>query len=967
MTTPDPVAQAAVQNAPPPTDTSVATGGTPDAASQTAQANVLTDLNPINPPPQKTLVYSPDIQILIARDNIQIDVSNDIVAWSIRRVENGISSLAFQLANKSINGKLKYHQLFERMDRVVVKLKRIEWVQVFSGYLDSVPFAQIYPGTVNFRASCTLKRLLHTWWDPNLPDSMKIFDQPGANAIEQAAGELGLDSGLGSLLRRLLQEVGGWEPQSIHVQRFPVGFYLWMDAETKKLGPGNQKAVQSFRELILGSGDTSGGVGRAASAQVGVTKGGYAIAPPQRLLEVIAAVDEMGMGPSTSDIAAAQGVGTASAGGTDARDQEAWKALTEVGKNWAEAALKNDAAVHCYMCIMAESAFVMYANAAVPDSLGYPHEALSVDGTSVGLYQQQNFSEWGSVSQRMNVKASTQMFLQHLDRLQWRNMPRATAIQQVQRSRFSNGSNYAAFETAAIEAVRAARAGTGTAMGTSGQSDITSVLTPTLGLGGSTVGAIPPIPIAAGVVNEAQTIIAGGVPTSNGTPTATAAASKAGLPLYDSGGALSCALAQVGKPYIWGARGPDSFDCSGLMQFAYRSIGLEIGGTTQVQRNQLERIPITNIKPGDIIQPAGEEHTGMYVGAGQWVAAPQSGDIVRVQDIYFDLPSATILHVPGVEFGGVIPTAFDLQKAMSASNSPAGSVTGGLNGTTQVGHTEPIARNLFTFQFTSGQFSDTMANFYGGSPGTREKAFINDEPLIQAVISFAGAGLRNFQSAPNGDFIAYYPDYFGVDGREAVWNLEDVEMKNVQIDLSDDSMATHVYVGGSLNPMGDGAIGWLQSSGVATVENQPLFSKLQLAAPHTDGERNLTGPEIMLKYGARPLVQPMSSVVTGAMEFLLACQIFMKKWAEQYSTQIETTFMPEVFPGMRINLVDHNLQVYVSEVTHSGDFESGFTTSMTIMAPSNPQTFKMVTSMFNATAADIASRRDLIGNIAEST
>lgn len=962
--TPDPVTQAAAATAPRLTDTGVASS-TIDPAAALNSENLITDINPISPPPQKTLVYSPDVQILIAHNNIEYDVSSDIVAWSIRRVENGVSSLAFRLANKAnSNGQLRYHQLFERMDRVVVKLKRIEWVQVFSGYLDSVPHVQLFPGTVNFRASCTLKRLLHTWWDPGLPNSQTIFDQAGESDRELEQGETSLDRGLGSLLRRLLVEVGGWSPQNIHVQRFPIGFYAFMEAQMKKLGPSAEKAVQDFKELLLGEGDTSTGVGKSAGRQTGVTMGGYTISQPERLLEVIRAVDEMGMGPSTMDIAAAQGLATAAQGGADAKDQPAWKATTEVGTNWQEAGLKNDAAVHCYMCIMAESKFLMYANAAVPESLTYPHDALSTDHSSVGLYQQQNFGEWGTVAQRMNVKASTQMFLQHLQRYDWRNMGRAAAIQAVQRSRFADGSNYAIFETAAIEAVRAARAGTGTAMGTSGQTDLTSMIDPSLGLGGVTIGAIPPIPVAAGLANTAL----GGIPTSNGTPTTTAAASAVGMPLFDSGGALSCAMAQVGKPYLWGAKGPAAFDCSGLVQFSYRSIGLEIGAGTGEQAATCERIPWTNLKPGDIIQPH-PGHTGMYVGPGTWIAAPQTGDFVRIQPIYFDLSSANCFHVPGVEFGGVVPTTFDIQKAISASNATAGTVTTGLGGTAQVGHTEPIARNLFTYQFQAGQFSSYISTLFGGDPETREKAFINDEPLIQTVISMAGAGLRNFQSAPNGDFIAYYPDYFGIDGREAHWNLEDIEMKNVQIDRNDDAMATHVYVSGSMNIMAgnQGVMGWLGSRGVATVENEALFSRLMLAAPHAEGEGVLGGSEIMRKFGVRPLVQSMSSVMQGPMEFLLACQLFMRKWAEQYATQIETTFMPEVCPGMRINLVKHNLQVYVSEVTHSGDFESGFTTSMTIMAPSNPSVVGMATSMFNATAADISARRDLLGNVAEST
>ena len=645
MTAPDP-ASSAIQDIRQTGDT---IDGVPAPPQSQADQNVLTNIDPTNPPPMKTLVYSPDVRIYIARGNKQYDVSNDIVAWSVRRVENGVSSAVFRLSNKATeaNGKkLRYNQLFERMDRVVIWLKRVEWVQVFSGYLDSVPHVQLYPGTVNFRASCTLKRLMHTWWDPGLPQSQSIFNQPGVAQQEQANGESIADMGLGSLLRRLLVLVGGWDSKNIHIQRFPIGFFLFMEQQIRKMTPGDNAAVQSFKELLLGEGDTSLGPGRAASMQQGVTMGGYMIGPQERMLEVIRAVDEMGMGPDTTQIAAAQGIGTAATGGTDQRDKPAWQAQQEVGKNWTEAALKNDAAIHCFMTIAAESSWKMYANNAVPESLGYPHEDISTDGTSVGLYQQQNFGEWGSIAQRMNVKASTQMFLATLKRLDWRNMDRAAACQAVQRSAFSDGSNYKVHEQAAIDAVRAIRTGTGTSLGASGQNNGNPI--PGSNLGGTVVGGAPS-PTVPGTVGTPVPSI----PTSNGMPTATAAAATAvpGTPLYDSGGALTCALAQAGKPYVYGAEGPNAFDCSGLTRFAYRSIGLEIGRTTWDQAGNLQRIPASNLRPGDIIQPH-PGHTGMYVGPGQWIAAPQTGDVVRVQAIYFPLETATCFRVPGAEFSG---------------------------------------------------------------------------------------------------------------------------------------------------------------------------------------------------------------------------------------------------------------------------------------------------------------------------
>ena len=103
------------------------------------------------------------------------------------------------------------------------------------------------------------------------------------------------------------------------------------------------------------------------------------------------------------------------------------------------------------------------------------------------------------------------------------------------------------------------------------------------------------------------------------------------------------------------------------------------------------------------------------------------------------------------------------------------------------------------------------------------------------VISMATAGMRKFCSRmPNGDFVAYYPDYFGMDGKQAVLKLEDIEMKNVQIDLNDDALCTHSYVAGSHRAIkaGPPGSGWATTRGFATVENEFLFKAMTAFTPH---------------------------------------------------------------------------------------------------------------------------------------
>jgi hypothetical protein len=402
-------------------------------------------------------------------------------------------------------------------------------------------------------------------------------------------------------------------------------------------------------------------------------------------------------------------------------------------------------------------------------------------------------------------------------------------------------------------------------------------------------------------------------------------------------------------------------NCSGLTWAAYRSINMEIGRDTYAQARSGQQISPSQLQPGDLIQP-NTDHVVMYAGPGMIIQAPTSGQLVTMCPIYFDITSAICYHYPPAQLG---PNAYfnPLPQAGLPGVQP-GTVAQGPGGTTvQVGPTEEIARNLFSYVFEPGRFSSDVSMLYGSQPGEQEKAFINDEPLIQMVAAMAKAGLRNFASAPNGDFVAYYPDYWGLDGKQAVLSLEDVELKNVQIDLNDDAMATHVYVAGSMDPRGSsfGAMGWLASKGVATVENNWLFQRLTLAAPKVPGEPMLTGMQIMRKFGMRPLVTELAQIQSGPMEFLQAMHIFMTKWAEQYATQVEMTFMPELFPGMRVRMEGFKLQAYVTEVVHSGDFENGFTTKATIMAPSDPTLGRAVTNLATTAEDFMSSAINIIG------
>ncbi|MGW3124803.1 C40 family peptidase [Streptomyces sp. NPDC001123] len=95
--------------------------------------------------------------------------------------------------------------------------------------------------------------------------------------------------------------------------------------------------------------------------------------------------------------------------------------------------------------------------------------------------------------------------------------------------------------------------------------------------------------------------------------------------------AVAFATAQLGKPYVWGAEGPDSYDCSGLTSQAWASAGKPIPRTSEEQWKQLEHIDVKDMRPGDlIIYYDDASHVAMYIGDGAIIQAPRPGRTVSI-------------------------------------------------------------------------------------------------------------------------------------------------------------------------------------------------------------------------------------------------------------------------------------------------------------------------------------------------
>ena len=123
---------------------------------------------------------------------------------------------------------------------------------------------------------------------------------------------------------------------------------------------------------------------------------------------------------------------------------------------------------------------------------------------------------------------------------------------------------------------------------------------------------------------------------------AVASRSRAGdIPTYDgpasgrAATAVRTAYAQLGDPYVYGADGPGSFDCSGLTMFAWRAAGVSLPHSAAAQYSSARHVAISDLQPGDLVfyySPI--SHVGMYVGGGRVIHAPHPGSSVEIVGLH---------------------------------------------------------------------------------------------------------------------------------------------------------------------------------------------------------------------------------------------------------------------------------------------------------------------------------------------
>jgi cell wall-associated NlpC family hydrolase len=109
------------------------------------------------------------------------------------------------------------------------------------------------------------------------------------------------------------------------------------------------------------------------------------------------------------------------------------------------------------------------------------------------------------------------------------------------------------------------------------------------------------------------------------------------------GGAVGIAMQYLGVPYVWGGSSPSGFDCSGFVMFVYAQLGVSLPHLAAAQFNYGTPVSSDQLEPGDLVFFDGLGHVGIYIGGGQFVHAPHTGDVVKISSLSDSWYAATFV------------------------------------------------------------------------------------------------------------------------------------------------------------------------------------------------------------------------------------------------------------------------------------------------------------------------------------
>lgn len=882
------------------------------------------------------LVYSPKVYCYTKNQSGTLyNLTNYVVSGQVQRLINQVSSAEVTLRNpgRIFTGGQGQDRAFHPMDPITIYLERVSGypVRVFTGYLDTTPYYQMYPGTITLKASCTLKKLLYTFFDPSLPYVIAFFEKygwvnTGSGSIisTQAFGNRGvgqgnaqngaqpfenlLDGSIGKLLWAILYDIGEWQDSNIYVENLPSGqngiasrMTALMNSMNKAQQQGSEE-FQTFLQQIIGQGSYgSGGTGLGTPSNP-VGGGNVTSSLLNRNQQVFGSIVSQNTGLDPNVVAA----------WIHSEEPASSSSAPNGANNW-----------------------------------------LNIGSTDSGYIGGSN-SFWNDPQ---SAGAFTAQWIQGKPEPGY-----GTASAGIQAIMSTAGQSPQA-QIAAIQ---------GSGWASSGYPNLPAVYQAVLNSPGVSQPSTTKSPYGTATTNKNVSAADSWQQIQASTGTKAAPTTSNALQIGTLAGVAEIALAAAAKQskdhvYTYTQQSPGrtndgnyvlsspySFDCSGFVGACYRDAGLpDPSGNTNYTGNSYNmaasstnrQVTAAEAVPGDMV--VFPDHVVIYIGNGQCVSMGGQGEpaiqTIQAEASYNNRGITGYYHMKGAAPGN----------AAAIVNNPTGlGSTPGAGAASSVSSQNTAQAFVAELQFPSVEDQVTAIAL-----GAEHKGLMHDQSLMPFVQQVAQASLRSFQSLPNGDFYAFYPDYFGEMGHhKPYWMIDDIEILSGGIDLTDDALATHVFaVGDNTWPVNNELMNMLFSAGTINVFNAfvstgIIDTSVQTGVSNKKGKQanpNYNGgldPGMMTadeavkfieRYGARPLVKNYPMVRSPIFEMLLAYQQFMLAWSNQFKTPFTFTFMPEIFPGGKVGFPQHGIQMYVNSVTHQWDYtEAGFTTTVELSAPS---------------------------------
>jgi murein DD-endopeptidase MepM/ murein hydrolase activator NlpD len=826
-----------------------------------------------------------------------VNLSSEITSGMVARKTGMVSTAELTIRNPDMRftkgSRTTEGPFFRPMDPITIWLERIRGfpVQVFTGYLDQTPYLQLYPGTVTLGASCTLKKLLHVYWDPALPFVHEFMGKYGwvskdgslVNLAAESASQQGQgadnsqlqimqDGSIGLLLYAVLTEVADWPDKHIHIERLPdklmekiMNIYQVYNADAAEM----RDTVEDMLRRYLGTSERgSGGL-----SSDGNLKGG---SNPEKAFNFF-------RGKGWTDEQAAGAVGGMMFESTAAMDPKIVNGIGATG---------------------------------IAQWLGGRLEQLMSRKNPLTLATQLDFI-WWELHNTETVTLNNMRQTRTLDDaiLVWaRDYERAEALYIAERTVHAKNV-YASFAGTTLRESEddepGARSGGDQILDAQRQGargdDTDKIYSPF----GPKKYPITPAGPSSG--------------TGYGDDRGDHIHSGVDVPV------------PCGEPCI------APFD--GTITHTSTSGFGTAGGMIHLRADK----DVAGLNKGDKI---GWGHvSAVHVAAGRKVKAgdkiaTSGGSPCHVHFVYITGGASTL-------DGNADPTAVvqALQKGEAVSgNDAGGGGSGGDNASSQDILTAAKSA-AFVQDLAFPSFMETTEAMML----TGQRSLLNDRPLFPFVEQLSKAALRDFQSLPNGDFYAFYPDYFGhMRDRSPYWEIDDIEILDAQIQLTDETLATHVFgVGDTTHPASPGIDHFdrIFNTGIINIGNVDIsgFNPTSLEERASDEKKDkdqkardrlvANNPQEVMrflsKYGARPWVEEAPFVRSPFFEAFVAWQTFNLMWSRQFATTATVTFMPELYPGGLVSFPRHDLQVYVESVTHTFSYADGFTTEVEISAPAS--------------------------------